>query len=165
MLYCQVILTVVKTGTTMSLKVFVDTNVLLRATVSPFPDYAVVKPFLDHYLAQGNELWISGQVVREYFNQVTRPQSFMKPMDGGQIEAQYKKLRAVFKIANETEAVIEQFVKLIQMYPTGGKQVHDANLVATMLVYGIDTLLTINIGDLKRFRDKITIVSPMEEAQ
>ncbi len=149
----------------MPVKVFVDTNVLLRATILPFPNYAIVKPFLDRYIAQGDELWISGQVVREYFNQATRPQSFMKPMDGAQIGAQYKKLRTVFKIANETEAVIEQFVKLLQTYPTGGKQVHDANLVATMLVYGIDTLLTINIDDLKRFGDKITIVSPMGEAQ
>ncbi|MBL8131909.1 MAG: hypothetical protein JNL42_08630 [Anaerolineae bacterium] len=45
-------------------------------------------------------------------------------------------------------------------YPTSGKQVHDANLVATMLVYGIDTLLTINMDDLKRYMDRITLVSP-----
>lgn len=152
-----------KIGTTMPNKVFVDTNVLLRATVAQFPDYTTVKPFLEKYIDQGDELWISGQVVREYFNQTTRPQSFMKPMDAAQIEAQYKKLRAVFKIAPETEAVIDQFVKLIQTHPTGGKQVHDANLVATMLVYGIDTLLTINVSDLARFKDKITLVSPMDK--
>lgn len=148
----------------MPAKVFLDTNVLLRATISPFPDYAIVKPFVDGYIARGDELWISGQVVREYFNQTTRPQSFMKPLDAAQIDAQYKKLRAVFKIATETEAVIEQFVKLLQTHPTGGKQVHDANLVATMLVYGIDTLLTINVSDLKRFQDKITLISPIKAA-
>ena len=37
---------------------------------------------------------------------------------------------------------------------------HDANLVATMLAYGIDTLLTFNIDDFKRFGDKIKLVSP-----
>lgn len=148
----------------MPAKVFLDTNVLLRATISPFPDYAIVKPFVDGYIARGDELWISGQVVREYFNQTTRPQSFMKPLDAAQIDAQYKKLRAVFKIATETEAVIEQFVMLLQTHPTGGKQVHDANLVATMLVYGIDTMLTINVSDLKRFQDKITLISPIKAA-
>lgn len=149
----------------MPTKVFLDTNVLLRSTIAVFPNYSVVKPFVDAYIVRGDELWISGQVIREYFNQVTRPQSFMQPMDAAQIELQYKKLRAVFKIANETEAVIEQFVSLLQTHPTGGKQVHDANLVATMLVYGIDTLLTINIDDLKRFADKIKVVSPLPKLQ
>lgn len=83
----------------------------------------------------------------------------MQPMNAAQIEAQYKKLRAVFKIAHETEAVIEQFVMLLQTHPTRGKPVHDANLVATMLVYKIDALLTLNVDDLKRFADKIKIVS------
>lgn len=150
-----------KIGTTMSRKVFVDTNVLLRATITSFPHYTTVKPFLDGYIKAGDELWISGQIVREYFNQTTRPQTFMKPMDATQIDVQYKRLRAVFKIANETEAVIEKFISLLKTYPTGGKQVHDANLVATMLVYDIDTLLTINIDDLKRFADQIKLVSPI----
>jgi len=145
----------------MPAKVFVDTNILLRSTILQFPDYAIVKPFVDTYIARGTELWISGQIIREYFNQTTRPQTFMEQMHAEQIEIQYKKIRAVFKIAHETEAVIEQFVKLLQTYPTGGKQVHDANIVATMLVYEIETLLTLNVDDLKRFADKITIISPI----
>jgi predicted nucleic acid-binding protein len=146
---------------TMPDSVFVDTNILLRATIAAFPDHAVVNPFLDRYIRQDVELWISGQVVREYFNQVTRPQAFMKPMDAVQIDAQYKKLRAVFRLAVETEAVVERFVTLLQLYPTGGKQVHDANVVATMLVYGIDTLLTINVADFRRFSSRIALVTPV----
>jgi predicted nucleic acid-binding protein len=98
----------------MTAKVFLDTNILLRATIIQFPNYLTIKPMVDQYIAQGAELWISGQVIREYFNQVTRPQSFMQPMTAAQIDAQYTKLRAVFKIAHENEAVIEQFVKLLQ---------------------------------------------------
>lgn len=142
-------------------KVFLDTNVLLRSTIRSFPNYGVVKPFVDQYIARGDELWISGQVIREYFNQTTRPQTFVQSMDAAQIDAQFKKIRAVFRIATETEAVIEQFVSLLQTHPTGGKQVHDANLVATMLVYGIDTLITLNIDDLKRFSDRISLISPI----
>jgi len=41
----------------------------------------------------------------------------------------------------------------------GGKQVHDANIVATMQAYGISHLLTHNIADFKRFESFITIVS------
>lgn len=143
-------------------KVFLDTNILLRATVLPFPGYARVKPFVDDFIRRGDELWISGQVIREYCNQVTRPQSFMQPINAVQIDAQYKKLRAVFRVANETDAVIEQFIRLLQSHPTQGKQVHDVNLVATMLVYGIDTLMTLNISDFKRFADVIQVISPVD---
>jgi predicted nucleic acid-binding protein len=141
-------------------KLFVDTNLLLRATVVQFPDHLVIKPFIDSFIQQGDELWISGQVIREYFNQTTRPQAFMLPMGAAQIREQYAKLRAVFKVAQETIEVVDRFVELLQMYPTGGKQVHDANIVAVMLVYDIKTLLTLNRDDFKRFGDKITLISP-----
>jgi predicted nucleic acid-binding protein len=42
-------------------------------------------------------------------------------------------------------------------YPIGGKQVHDANIVATMLVYGIPCLLTHNAKDFERFGDIVTV--------
>ena len=42
-------------------------------------------------------------------------------------------------------------------YPIGGKQVHDANIVATMLVYGIPCLLTHNARDFERFGDMVTV--------
>jgi predicted nucleic acid-binding protein len=38
------------------------------------------------------------------------------------------------------------------------KQVHDANITATMLVYGIESLLTHNIADFQRFSHLITVV-------
>jgi hypothetical protein len=41
-----------------------------------------------------------------------------------------------------------------------GRQVHDANIVATMLAHGEDRLLTMNRGDLRRFEPQIEIVEP-----
>ncbi len=72
--------------------------------------------------------------------------------------AKVKIIRATFQIADETEAVTDQLIELIREFPTGGKQIHDANIIATMLVYGIDTLLTQNIEDMKRFSSKIKLV-------
>lgn len=148
---------------TMGAKVFVDTNILLRATVSQFPDHAKVKAFLESYIANEHEAWISRQVIREYINQVTRPQLFMQPMSSTQINAQYQTLKLIFRIADETEPVTDQLLALIHMHPTGGKQIHDANIIATMLVYDITTLLTINVDDMKRFSDKVTVISPYPE--
>lgn len=46
--------------------------------------------------------------------------------------------------------------------PLGGKQVHDANLVATMHAYGIDHLLTLNAADFRRFEPRIALLTPAE---
>ena len=58
---------------------------------------------------------------------------------------------AHFQIADETAAVTEQLRRLITEVPVGGKQVHDANIVATMLAYDIPALLTHNTRDFERF--------------
>jgi predicted nucleic acid-binding protein len=140
-------------------KAFLDTNILLRSTVTQFPSYAQAKQLVDAQFDAGVELWISRQVIREYIAQVTRPQVFMNPMTMDEVDAKLRTIRVLFKIADDTEEVTTQLLALMKVYPTGGKQVHDANVVATMLVNGIDMLLTTNVEDMKRFADRITILS------
>jgi predicted nucleic acid-binding protein len=148
----------------MAAKVFVDTNILLRATISQFPLHTESKSLINSQLNAGTELWISRQVIREYINQATRPQIFMNPMTFEQVDAQYHAMRIFFNIADETETVTTQLMALLKEYPTGGKQVHDANIVATMLVNAIDTLLTLNVSDFKRFEGKIKLIT-LEETK
>lgn len=140
-------------------RAFVDTNILLRATVSQFPQHEEAKSLVTGQIEAGIELWISRQVIREYIAQVTRPQLFMNPMTIDQVEAQLQAMRIVFQIADDTERVTAQLLRLLRDYPTGGRQVHDANVIATMLAYGIDMLLTTNIEDMKRFADRIGLVT------
>jgi len=67
-----------------------------------------------------------------------------------------------FQVADDTSAVTSQLVKLMGDFQIGGKQVHDANIVATMLAYGIPSVLTHNTADFKRFDTMIEIegISP-----
>ena len=53
-------------------------------------------------------------------------------------------------------ALLADFLRTISL---SGKQIHDANIVATMLTYNIPILLTTNnIADFKRFSHLITIL-------
>ncbi|MCC6801242.1 MAG: PIN domain-containing protein [Anaerolineae bacterium] len=144
-------------------RAFLDTNILLRATIRRFPQHEQVKRLVSEQIDAGVELWISRQVIREYLQQATRPQVFMNPMTIEQVEPQVIAMHRLFRIADETEAVTTQLLALLKSYSTGGKQVHDANIVATMLVSEIDTLLTLNLADFRRFADKIKLVSLEEE--
>ncbi|MEO5372141.1 MAG: hypothetical protein H7833_18895 [Magnetococcus sp. DMHC-1] len=55
-------------------------------------------------------------------------------------------------------------VQIFEEFPVGGKQVHDANIVATMLTYGMSTLVTYNVTDFRRFDGLIRLVTPEDFA-
>ncbi|MBZ0304910.1 MAG: hypothetical protein K8I82_02465, partial [Anaerolineae bacterium] len=93
--------------------------------------------------------------------QVTHPATFSPVYTLEQILAQLNTIQTLFRISDETARTTEKMLELIQKYPTRGKQIHDANIVATMLTYGINTLITLNVADMKRFSDVIHIISPV----
>ncbi len=143
----------------MGVKAFVDTNILLRAFVTEMQLHGEANELLKHLLSEDAELWINGQVIREFIVQVTHPRTLIVPLTIAQVVTEVNAFKPIFSIADETAAVREKLLELLEEYPTAGKQVHDANIVATMLAYGIETLITLNTADMKRFSDKIKLVS------
>jgi predicted nucleic acid-binding protein len=69
--------------------------------------------------------------------------------------ADVRHFQSLFEVAPDGGPVFEQLLKLLAAYPGSGKQVHDANLVATMLVSGVNRLLTYNARDFQRFTSTI----------
>ncbi len=65
-----------------------------------------------------------------------------------------------FNIIDDRPPVFDRLLELLAAHPGGGKQVHDANLVATMLSSGITRVLTYNGSDLRRFGGLIEIIAP-----
>jgi len=55
--------------------------------------------------------------------------------------------------------VTEHLLQLLTAHGIGGKRVHDANIVATMMAYGIPKLLTHNVADFERFGKQIALES------
>ena len=139
-------------------RVFIDTNVLLRATIDIFAIHEAAKNLVLEQRKLGKELWISRQIIREFTAQATHPKTLPQILTPDELETHLNGFKLLYRIADETEAVTQKLIELLKRYPTGGKQVHDANIVATMLVNGIDTLLTQNIEDMKRFSPEITLV-------
>jgi len=147
--------------TTMVARAFLDTNIVLRLVNSALPEHPQVHRLVQTMRDEGRELWISRQVIREYLVQVTRPGVLAVPLLSGQVRIHVQKLGLLFKVADENEATTDKLLELLDEFPSGGKQIHDANIVATMLVSNIDTLLTINLADMKRFASKIEIRVPI----
>ena len=135
---------------------FIDTNTLVYANVLEAPFHEQALAAINTARDSGRTLWLSRQVIREYIATLTRPQAF-NALPKATVLAQVGQLIDQFEVADETAAVTEHLLKLMARYAIGGKQVHDANIVATMLAYGIPCLLTHNTKDFERFSDRVTV--------
>jgi predicted nucleic acid-binding protein len=144
-------------ATTEGNRVFVDTNVLVYAAVSQAPLHADARSAVRSQQEAGAELWISRQVLREYLATLSRPQSFSIPQPVAVLIGDVQKFQDSFLIAEDGPAVTAKLLELLEMLPVGGKQIHDANIVATMLVHDIRTILTHNANDYARFAQLIEV--------
>ena len=138
---------------------FVDTNVLIYANVASAPHHAEALDAIRASRQSGVELWISRQVLREYLAALSRPQTFSSPRPVAILVERVEYFQSRFRIAEDGPGVTAQLLTLMQQVPVGGKQVHDANIVATMQAHGIPRLLTANPGDFARFGHLISVLS------
>ena len=63
-----------------------------------------------------------------------------------------------FRVAEDSPAVTGELLQILQSVAVGGRQVHDANIVATMRSQGVTNLLTHNVADFSRFAHLVTVV-------
>ncbi len=67
-------------------------------------------------------------------------------------------LLARFPVVDDSSSVTAALMTILAVVPCGGKQVYDANIVATMTSGSIRRLLTHNVGDFRRFPPWIEII-------
>ncbi len=139
---------------------FVDTNVLVFAAITSSPFYSEAFGRLDALRQAGVELWVRRQILREYLATLSRPQPFTPPLTAPTLIADIHRFQAQFRIAEDGPTVTANLLALLTTIPIGGKQVHDANIVATMQACGLRRLLRHNTAAFARFGALIP-VEPM----
>ena len=137
--------------------VFVDTNVLIYATRPLAAQHAAAQAALARLEDEGSMMWISPPMLREYLAAVTRPQATSPALAMTTAIADVRRFRSAFEVAEERPGVLDRLLDLLAVRRGGGRQVHDANIVATMLEHGIRRLLTFNPTDFRRFARIIDI--------
>jgi predicted nucleic acid-binding protein len=131
--------------------VFVDTNVLVHVTRPSAAQHAGARATLRRLEDEGSRLWVSPQVFREYLAVVTRPQATAPALPMATAIADVRRFRAAFDVAEEGPTVLERLLDLLIAHRGAGRQIHDANIVATMLEHSIHRLFTFNASDFRRF--------------
>ena len=137
----------------------VDTNVLVHATDLSSRDNAQAQRALGQ-LAHTGPVAISRQVLREYVCVVTRGQAWSAPLPLRDAMIMTESFLGRFRILEDGPEVWDKLRMLSRSYLFAGKQVHDANIVATMLAHGEKRILTFNGRDFRRFAPMIEIIEP-----
>ncbi len=129
-----------------------DTNVVVRLAAASAPEHPIVKSAIVNLAASGNALVIAPQVLVEFWVVATRPVEAngfgWDPAAAGPAIA---KLRNQFPLLDETPAVFERWLSLVQGTGVRGKRAHDARIAALMLTHGISQILTLNPTDFTGF--------------
>lgn len=147
--------------TTDDRRLFVDTNILVYATNSASLWHRRASDALQEARQDGIELIVSQQIVREYMAVATRLRDTGGGLTTTEITENVTTFRAEFTVVDDTPTVLNNLVELVQQIAIGGRQIHDANIVATMRAHGVRRLLTHNTDDFARYHHLITVV-PLE---
>ena len=137
---------------------FIDTNVFVNSRIPRAPDHDIARARLERALQAHEPLRISRQIVREYLSVVTRPQTWPVAITREEALDDAIRLISSFEILEDGPGVTESLITLCREVSVGGRQIHDANIVATMLAYGERRLLTFNTADFRRYGDRIELV-------
>src|SRR5688572_8304976 len=111
-----------------------DTGVLLRLVDNRDAAYWTIFRAVALLRAKGEELVLGFQNASEFWNVSTRPKSAR----GGyglrvdQVDRRVMQFERMFKMVHESQAVYEEWRRLLILHSITGVSVHDARLVARM---------------------------------
>ena len=137
-----------------------DTNVLLRMSDSTSPVYLLARRATAGLLRRRDRIFVTSQNIIEFWVVATRPLT----VNGlgwsvTQTYAEVEQILNQFPRLEETPQIFPHWANLVTTYQLQGKRVHDARLVAVMLVHGVTHLLTFNPGDFNNIGE-IEVIHP-----
>lgn len=138
----------------------IDTNLLLRSIDLTHSMNQSAVQAMTELREQGETLHIIPQNLIEFWNVYTRPlerNGLGRKPEEARIEIQ--QLRILFTLLPDTATIYAEWERLVSRYQVRGINVHDARLVAAMLVHGMTHVLTFNTRDFARYSE-ITAVEP-----
>ena len=142
------------------MSILLDTNILTRAAQPHHPMHQPAVNAVATLRQRGEALYLAPQNLYEFWVVATRP-----PGENGlgwdvvQAQLESNQLKGMFRILDETPAILPEWERLVGHYQVKGKNGHDAQLVAAMIIHGIERPLIFKVADFRRYRE-ITVISP-----
>ncbi len=134
------------------MRILVDTNVLVRSVERGHSLMRIARDATQHLYGQGHELCVAPQIISEFWNVCTRPHK-MNGL-GNDIAATDRlvlRIEALFTLLPDSPGAYRLWRELVVFHEVRGAKVHDARLVALANAQGVESILTFNTADFKRY--------------
>ena len=130
----------------------VDTNVLLRRRDINHSQFQAADEAVTRLQNRRERLCVARQNLIEFRNVASRPLNKNGlGLSAADADLDLDVAESEFDCLPEDDRVYTVWRELIAAKGVSGKQVHDARLVAYMLVYGVTHILTFNGSDFERY--------------
>lgn len=148
----------------------IDTNILLRRQDARHAHFQAADRSVSRLQDRNERLCVARQNLIEFRNVASRPlDKSGLGLSPAAADLELDDAEREFDVLAEDDLVYDVWRQLIAAKGVSGKQVHDARLVAFMLLYSVTHLLTFNGADFKRFEALpaslgagIVVVSPAD---
>ncbi|MGH7967047.1 MAG: type II toxin-antitoxin system VapC family toxin [Candidatus Binatia bacterium] len=139
-----------------------DTNVLLRFADRTHPVHPTVRAAVRKLRTSGQSVRATPQNFVEFWNVAARPierNGFgLAPVTADRL---LRLVERLFPLLPDSPAVYPEWRRLVVSFGVLGIQVHDARIVAAMIVHGVTHILTFNTTDFVRYGTRgIVAVDP-----
>ena len=133
--------------------IFLDTNVLIYQTFEDFDreKHQHVRHVLK-YLSENNyKIYVSTQVLREFFSISTNNRLFERPLEVEEALSKIDEFGNTFGILYDDELTMTKLKEIVSKYKVCKKDIYDANIAATMMANQLEELFTFNIKDFELY--------------
>jgi len=131
-----------------------DTSVVLRLAQPHLPIYQTVFQALAKLRRSGEQIIVVPQILVEFWVVATRPANVNGlGMTTDNAEKELENLQSIFTVLPENERIFDEWKAIVTKHKVSGKPEQGARIVAAMMVHKIESILTLNAGDFKRYTE------------
>jgi predicted nucleic acid-binding protein len=142
------------------MRVLVDTNVLLRSAQPNHPLCSQATHAVAKLMRDKQAVFVCAQNIAEFWNVATRPAELNGlGLSHEEVMREVSSIESLFTLLPDVPAIYATWKEIVQNHHVQGVKVYDARLVAVMTVYGVESMLTFNVADFKRYSG-VTALQP-----
>jgi predicted nucleic acid-binding protein len=137
----------------------VDANVLVYAMDADASQHAASRTLLEDALDGSTTLYVSLQVLCEFYSIVTNARRVLKPRSSADALSAISGLLSFLHVLPVPAHTAEGLLELLRRRPVTGGEIFDLQIAATMKANGISRIYTFNTEDFEAFSE-LEVVKP-----
>jgi predicted nucleic acid-binding protein len=131
----------------------VDANVLVYAFDTKAPQHAASRTLLDAARTGATTLYVTSQVICEFYSIVTNARRVLKPRTSADALTAISEMLGFLRVLPVPITAVDELMDLLRRRPVTGGEIFDLQILATMKLNAVLRIYTFNIDDFKPFQE------------